>query len=89
MNIRTLILAFLAARYPGAYEDAAIVLRLNRSGLLDAPATADAVRDELRLLANRFKSVEPELDRISGAVYWTATEAGVKQWHLDGAVHVG
>jgi hypothetical protein len=89
MNNRTLILAFLAARYPAAYDDAAITQRLNRSGLLDGSVTNEEVREELRVLANRFKTVEPELDKISGSVYWTATEEGVKQWHLDGAVHVG
>ena len=89
MNLRTVILAFLAARYPGAYADTAVLERVNRSGLLDRPATLTEVRDELRLLSNRFSLVDAALDRVSGAVYWTATEAGVKQWHLDGQTHVG
>ena len=89
MNLRTVILAFLAARYPAAYGDSAVRLRVNRSGLLDKDATDDEVRAELRTLANRFKLVDAELDKVSGEVYWTATEEGVKQWHLDGATHVG
>lgn len=89
MNLRTVILAFLAGRYPGAYADGSVLQRVNKSGLLDAPATADQVREELRTLSNRFGLVTPELDRVSGAVYWTATAEGVKQWHLDGQTHVG
>jgi hypothetical protein len=89
MNPRTVILAFLAARYPGAYADTAIAQRVNKSGMLDRPATIEEARDELRTLANRFKYVTPALDQVSGAVYWTATPAGVEQWHLDGATHVG
>lgn len=89
MNLRTVILAFLAARYPAAYGDSAVCQRVNRSGLLDRDATGDEVRAELRTLANRFKLVDAELDKVSGEVFWTATEAGVKQWHLDGATHVG
>ena len=89
MNLRTVILAFLAARYPAAYDDAAVLQRVNRCGLLDAPATADQVRDELRLLANRWKFVTPELDRVSGSVYWTATEDGKLEWVRTGQTHVG
>jgi hypothetical protein len=89
MNLRTVLLAFLAGRYPAAYADTAALQRVNRSGLLDRPATIEETRDELRTLANRFKLVVPELDTVSGAVYWTATEDGVKQWHLEGQTHVG
>lgn len=89
MNLRTVILAFLAARYPAAYDEAAILQRVNRSGLLDVPATMDQLRDELRLLDNRFHLVSPELDRVSGAVYWTATEAGKIEWVRNGQPHVG
>jgi len=89
MNLRTIILAFLAERYPAAYAENTVLQRVNKCGLLDAPATQDQVREELRTLANRFKMADPALDRVSGAVYWTATEEGVKQWHLDGQTHVG
>lgn len=88
MNLRTLILAFLAARYPGAYTETAILQRVNKSGLLDDPATPDLVREELRTLSNRFKLVEPELDKVSGEVYWTATEEGKLQWVRDGQILV-
>jgi hypothetical protein len=89
MSLRTVILAFLAARYPAAYADTAILVRINLCGLLDTRATLDAVQVELRLLANKFNFVVPELDETTGDLYWTATDAGVKRWHLDGAVHVG
>ena len=89
MDLRTVILAFLAARYPAAYDEAAIFQRVNKSGLLDSPATAVEVREELRTLSNRWKFVEPELDRVSGAVYWTATDSGKLQWVLNGQTHVG
>ncbi len=89
MNIRTVILAFLAGRYPGAYLPSAIRQRANASGLLDKAATQDEVDEALRVLSNRMRCVEPQLDRTSGSVYWTATEDGVKQWHLDGQTHVG
>lgn len=89
MNLRTVILAFLAARYPAAYDEAAILQRVNRSGLLDEPATADTVAAELITLDNRFRLVSPELDRVSGSVYWTATEAGRIEWVRNGRPHVG
>ena len=88
MNVRSVILAFLASRYPGAYSPEAITQRVNKSGMLDKPATLDEALDELRVLANRFKAVEPDVDKISGAAYWTATQTGVEQWHLDGSTHV-
>lgn len=89
MNLRTVILAFLAGRYPAAYDEAAILARVNRSGHLDKAATADELREELRTLANRFKLVEPELDRVSGSVFWTATEDGKLEWVKSGQLHVG
>lgn len=89
MNLRTIILAFLAARYPAAYDETAILQRVNKSGLLDTPAPADLVREELRTLSNRWKFVEPELDRVSGDIFWTATEAGKIEWARSGQLHVG
>ena len=89
MNLRTVILAFLAARYPAAYDESAILQRVNKCGLLDKPATADDVREELRTLSNRWKFADPELDRVSGAVFWTATESGKLEWVRSGQHHVG
>lgn len=89
MNLRKVILAFLAARYPAAYSVQAVAARVNRCGLLDSPATADQVKADLATLAGpklRFVDVEP--DRTTGDAYWSAAEAGVKQWHLDGATLV-
>lgn len=89
MNLRTVILAFLAARYPGAYTESAITARVNKSGLLEKPATQDEVREELRTLSNRFKLVDLELEKVSGVVYWTSTEEGKLQWVKDGQLLVG
>lgn len=89
MDLRTVILAFLAARYPAAYDEAAILARVNRSGHVDKPASADEISEALRLLSNRFKCVEPELDRVSGKVFWTATEEGKLEWVRSGQLHVG
>lgn len=89
MNLRTVILAFLAARYPAAYDESAILQRVNKSGLIESPATADQVREELRTLSNRFKMVQPEMEKLSGSVFWTANEDGVLQWVAEGRPHVG
>jgi hypothetical protein len=89
MNLTDVILAFLAGRYPAAYQADAILQRVNRSGLLDKPATEAELEDGLRVLANRFKAIEPQMLKLSGKVFWTSTDAGVTQWHLDGKTYVG
>ena len=89
MNLRNVILAFLAARYPAAYSESAILQRVNKSGLLDNPATADQVKEELCTLSNRWTFVEPELEKVSGEIFWTATEAGKLEWVKTGRLHVG
>jgi hypothetical protein len=88
ITLRTVILGFLAGRYPAAYEAAAVLIRVNCCGLLDKRVTKDEVEAELRILANRMKFVETTIDRTSGTVFWTATEDGVRQWHLDGQTYV-
>lgn len=89
MTPREIILAFLAARYPAAFAAASITARLNASKLLDAAVVTDQVTAELTTLARKFNAVECEVDRISGSAAWTATTDGVRQWHLDGQLHVG
>ena len=87
-SLRKTILAFLAERYPAAYAAPAIRQRVNRSGMLDDPATNESVLTELRMLASRFEHVELLVDG-DGDQHWTATPDGVKSWQLDGGVSVG
>jgi hypothetical protein len=89
MNLRKVILAFLAARYPAAYNIGTIQARVNRCGLLDVSATAEQVRADLVILASeKFRYVDLNPDHVTGTIYWSATDAGLKQWHLDGALLV-
>jgi hypothetical protein len=87
--IRQLCLAFLSARAPAAYTAAVIAQRVNRSGMLDAPATVDQVEDALRGMATREHWVHVEIDPITKEAGWYATDAGVAQWQLDGCPAVG
>lgn len=89
MTLRELLLAFLAARYPSAYNTAALALRINAAALLDTSVTEAAVSDELRILSNKFGWVTGEINQINGAIAWSATTDGVKQWHLSGQLYVG
>ena len=86
--LRKTALAFLASRYPAAYTAEAIAQRLDRSGLLDEAAGVPAVLAELRLLATKFGWVDLMVDP-DGVQHWGATQAGVRQWTLDGSLYVG
>lgn len=89
MTPREIILAFLAARYPAAFSAAAITARVNATGLLDNHLSPVQIGQELTTLNKMFGAVSCEIDRISGTAAWTATTDGVRQWHLDGQLHVG
>ena len=89
MTLRELLLAFLAGRYPSAYNTAALVARINAAAMLDSSVTESAVVDELRILANKFGWVQGEVTQINGTIAWSATTDGVKQWHLSGQLYVG
>ena len=88
IQLRKTILAFLAERYPAAYTAEAIAQRVNRSGLLDETANTPAVLAELRLLATKFGWADLMVDP-DGVQHWGATQAGVRQWTLDGSIYVG
>ena len=88
MKLDTVILSFLAARYPAAFEAKVIRTRVNRSGALDAVASDADVLDSLRRLAGRFGKVEL-ITHDDGAQYWSATPKGVSAWTLDGSPYVG
>lgn len=87
--LRRAALAFLAARRPGVYAAPQVVERLNASGLLDVPATLADVAQTLALLAQpRLGLLSMEADPLSSTVYFGATDAGIKQWVLDGRMMV-
>ena len=87
-ELRKIILAFLAQRYPAAYAAEAITQRINRSGMLDNVVTSAHVLVELRRLDARFQHVVLLVDD-DGDQNWSATPAGVRAWQLDGATTVG
>jgi len=89
MNARTVILAFLSERAPAAYSAETIETRVNRSGLVDNPVIS--IGSELDYLASERmgKLVDCQIDPVSKAPYWFATDAGVKSWTVSGRQHVG
>ena len=87
-NLGNLILAFLAARYPGAYIADAICARLNDSGMLDGRVYDTDIQAALRiLLKNGF--VQSDIEPAGTRIYWNATSPGVEAWHAAGRIHVG
>lgn len=88
MNTRKIILAFLAQRYPAAYTADVITQRINSSGYLDTPTTADAVLRELRTLTTKHQHVDLMVDDY-GVQHWGATNAGVRAWALEGSLSIG
>lgn len=90
MNLRTVILAFLSARYPGAYSAKTIAQRVSKSGLVDAQATEDQASAELVLLSSKRlgELVRCDADPLTGSVVWSSTVAGVEAWSRDGRIHV-
>jgi len=89
MTLREIILAFLAARYPVAYTSDAITARVNAAGLLDKPVNIGEVYTELKLLCRKFEYIDAETDNLTGNTAWSATTAGIREWHISGQLHVG
>ena len=87
MNLKQLIIAFLSARYPAAYTEAAIAQRLNASQMLDKRVTADEVADDLRAL-HKLGLVDLQIDQLDNSAVWQVTEAGSKKWVLEGRMTV-
>ena len=88
MNARTVILAFLAERSPGAYSETAIAQRVNASGLLDAPVLSP--RDDLEFLGSGQVDilVRRDINPLSKEAVWYATDLGVRVWNKEGRLHV-
>lgn len=88
MKLQTALRAFLAARYPSAFEEPILLTRLNRSGALDEPASADLLHAALVTLSSRLGHAECLVD-ADGTVAWSATPRGVAVWREHGNPAVG
>ena len=91
MNLRTVILAFLAARSPASFGTDVIHSRITRCGMLDTSPTVDDVKGELETLSSTKMNalVTVDVHPVTKVPTWWATDAGVKQWTLDGRISVG
>lgn len=87
MKLVTAIRAFLAARFPSAFEEPILLARVNRSGALDAPAHAEELSSALSTLA-RMRDAECLVD-VDGVSAWAATPHGVAAWREQGSPRVG
>lgn len=88
MKLQTAVRAFLAARFPSAYEEPILLSRLNRSGAMDETVDAGRLHDALVTLASRFREVECLTDN-DGTQAWSATPRGVSVWTEQGRPAVG
>ncbi len=87
MTTIDIILAILAERYPAAYADFSIHLRVKNSGLADEAVTRDTVRDALVRLV-KLNYAEIFVDQLDGQEVYAATTEGKKQWILQGQAHI-
>lgn len=90
MNIRTVVLAFLAERGSAAYTQQAVQIRVDRSQLCDESPTVREISEALTTLASPRMGalVDTAVDPVSKDVVWFATDAGIRRWSLDGRLHV-
>ena len=89
-DLPQIILAFLAARYPGSYTAETIALRIGASGLLDTPAIPlqqDVEREQLTLFNNGL--VDRALEPAGTRLFWNATQKGLHVWHSAGRPYIG
>lgn len=91
MKIETIILAFLAARAPAAFSEAAIAARINASGLADAKVDVDEINSACGVLSlERLGNlVESDVSAVTKETFWYATDAGIRRWMKDGRLYVG
>ena len=80
-------LAYLAERYPAQMRETAILQRVNDSGMCDEPMTQETMLATLcRVQKLGFVDFAAGWH---GKGTWGATQAGIRQWTLDGRPHVG
>lgn len=91
MKLATIVLAFLAARAPAAFTEAAIATRINASGLADFKVTESDINNTCGLLSLERVGglVDSDVGAVTKEVVWYATDAGVRQWARDGRMYVG
>jgi hypothetical protein len=87
MKLVTALRAFMAARFPAAWEEPMLLTHINRSGALDAPVTAEHLSSALSTLA-RMRDAECLVDP-DGTAAWSATPHGVAAWREQGSPRVG
>lgn len=87
MNLKQLIIAFLAPRYPAVYTEPSIAQRLNASRMLDRRCSAEDVADALRAL-HGMGLVNLEIDQMDNSAVWQVTPEGTKKWILEGRISV-
>ena len=90
MNLRNIILIFLAARFPAAYSAVNIRNCVLRTRLLQNRPTVDEVTNELYVLRNieMGRLVEVHTDKVNQDAFWQATKEGVELWTQEGRTMV-
>ena len=87
MNLKKLIISFLAPRDPAAYPAKTIAMRLNAKKMLDHEITEDEVTIALRDL-HRLEMVSMTVNRIDDGCVWQIAREGVKEWTMQGRMTV-
>ncbi len=87
MNLKQLIIAFLAPRDPAAYPAAAIAQRINTSRMLDRRCTVDEVENALRSL-HKMEMVGMNINKLDDSPVWQITPNGFQEWAITGKVTV-
>ncbi len=88
-QLRLYCLAFLAERAPRRLTAQAIRTRLIASTILDAVPTQAELNQVLVDLQKNGAWVEVEIEPVTKEVLWYATDAGKRQWVLDGQPQIG
>lgn len=88
MTTISAVRAFLAARYPAAYDESMLLTRVNRAGAVDHTITGEELHKELITLSARHGHAELLTD-FDGSQAWSATPAGVSAWTVAGSPIVG
>ena len=90
MNLRTVILAFLAARHPASYSLGMIHASIVKSKAVDIPPSIDEIRYELMTLSKTEKDalIKMDMHPVTEEASWSATLEGVNRWTIDGRIAI-